>query len=184
MNLSTIKKIKAAYIRSLKGYRGRFVLAVSILVVVLILVFTLVPQPSVPIPKSILSAVSFPIYYPDQSTLPAGYTLELNSFQLINPGVVFFSVSYGQNKDFIVFSEEKMPSNSVTRQFASDYIPLHTPINTPYGQGIFGAYNNGSGSLKSVISLPIQNGPWLIVTAPSNINHNQFVKVIDSLIKS
>ena len=177
-----LNKLKNAYLRELRGYRGRFVLAASVLALVLLLIFTLAAQTNDPIPKKIVSSVPFTIYYPNQSALPSGFKLNLSSFQSVSPGVVIYSVSYAGNKE-VVFSEQKKPSTNTIKQFAANYIPLHTTFNTPIGNGIYGAYNDGSG-LKSVISLPIQNGPWLIVTAPSSLSRAQFIKIIDSLIKA
>lgn len=173
------KKLTISFFNS---YRGRFILMMSLIAVVIVL-FTVavIRQPASPIPASIVSSVSFPIYYPNQNKLPSGYTLNPNSFEKVSSGVILFSVSYARNQN-IAIVEQAMPASSVIARYAVDYIPLHNNINTPNGKAIYGAYDNGNG-LKSVVSLEINGGPWLIATAPSSINRSDFIRVIDSLIK-
>ena len=113
--------------------------------------------------------------------MPPGYHLDTASFKSPETGVVLFSVSYG-NARSMVFSETAKPSSDVLDKFNSSAIPVHTQINTPYGKAFIGAYGEGK-SLRTVASLPITNGPWLIVTAPSDINQDDLSKVLSALTK-
>jgi len=131
------------------------------------------------VPASISQAVDFPVYYPEQAKLPAGYTLDKGSFSSPVKNGVTYSVSYGANKK-IVFSLQTKPSDNELQSFNSNYIPLRNDYQTPNGQAEIGAYNN-HGTLETLASLPVSNGPWIIMTAPQDIDQNQLKQVIASL---
>lgn len=131
------------------------------------------------VPKKIQKSVDFPIYYP--ASLPAGYTLDIPSFQLAEAGVVLFTVSDSNGKD-IVFSEQQQPSTSDMDKFISSYLPLNSVLQLPLGQAKVGAYGSAP-NIRTVLSLPIRNGPWLIVTAPSDVNHDDLASILKSLTK-
>ncbi len=165
----------------LDSYRSRFALVMVLVAVIVILIVAIIfRQPADPIPKSILSAVPYPVYYPDQNRLPAGYNFKLSSVQLVKPNVVFYAIDYAKQQ--IIVSEQVMPGNSVINHFTSDYIPLHTSVMTAIGTAVIGAYNDNH-TVRTVLSLPVTNGPWLIVTAPANINQPALDQVLNSLIK-
>ena len=135
------------------------------------------PDNSNPVPLSIRQAVSFPVYYPDQQKLPSGYNLNTSSFGLpVNNGVSY-SVSYGGGKK-IVFSVQAKPSESELQTFNSSYIPLRIEYETSIGQAKIGAYQS-----KTLVSLPVMNGPWIIITAPADINQDQLKSVLQSIRK-
>lgn len=133
------------------------------------------------VPQEIQSAVDFSIYYPDSKGVPAGYALDTKSFKLAQPGVVLFAVTYDNGKD-ITFSEQRQPSSSDIDKFVSSYIPINTSLQLTFGQAKIGAYGSAP-NIRTVASLPIHNGPWLIVTAPSNVNHDDLAKILQSLTK-
>lgn len=160
---------------------NRRVLAIALLCVLAILVLIGLLSSSGPVPKDIRSSVNFTIYYPKQAKLPDGYTLNTRSFRLAQPGVLIFSVTYGNGREMI-FSEEERPSKQVLDKFDSSAIPLHTELNTPLGKAIIGSYGSGTNT-SSVVSLPIIRGPWLIITAPSTVNPADLTKVIQSIGK-
>lgn len=165
----------------LENARVRFSIEIGFALLLLIWVVFLAFRPIDPVPKFVLSGVSFPVYYPVQNGLPSGFSLDTGSFRLPQPDILIFSVNYGHGQS-IVFSEEAEPSGSVIHHFTSDYLPLHSSLQTKLGNATVGAYNNSG--LKSVISLPINHGPWVIASAPSTINQANFDKVIESLAKS
>lgn len=132
-----------------------------------------------PVPKKIQKSVGFSVYYP--GSLPAGYTLDDTSFQLPEPEVVLFTVTYGKSKN-LVFSEEQQPSSSDIDKFIRNYLPLNSALQLPLGQAKIGAYGSAP-NIRTVLSLPIHHGPWLIVTAPSDVNHDDLVKIVTSLTK-
>lgn len=134
-----------------------------------------------PVPKSIRSALAFPVYYPEQRKLPAGYRLDSGSFRLAEEGVLLFSVSSSHGKQ-LIFSEETSPGQEVINKFNTLAIPLHTPLYTALGQANVGAYGSGS-KLQTIVSLPISHGPWLIVTAPANIGQDTLKQVLQSLTR-
>ena len=135
-----------------------------------------------PVPKSITSSVSFPIYYPDQSKLPAGYTLDASSFKQPVQNGVNYTVDYG-NRQELVFSLQPKPPASELQNFVANYIPLHNSFQAPTGQALLGAYNTKTGT-ETLVSLPTGSNTWIIITAPYNINQDQLKQVIGSLIRS
>ena len=173
-----IKKIHKA----VDDYRVRIVILLPLVLLCFVLIVSLFTRQSDPIPPNIISAVPFTIYYPSSSTLPSQYSLSSSSIRVPAPGVVLFNVTYGINQN-ITISEEAQPADSVVSNFISSYIPLHNSFSTPIGSAVMGAYNDGK-SIRSVISLTVDKGPWVIATAPSNIDRYQFEQVIDSLTKS
>lgn len=131
------------------------------------------------VPKKIQKSVDFSIYYP--GTLPAGYVLDTQSFRLADPGVVIFAVAHGKGKS-IVFSEQDQPSASDIDKFITTYLPLNSEVKLPLGQAKVGAYGSAP-NIRTVLSLPIRNGPWVIVTMPSDISHDDLVKILAALTK-
>jgi hypothetical protein len=129
------------------------------------------------VPKAIQGSVPFSIYYP--ANLPAGYKLDAESFRLAEPGVVLFTVTYGEGRD-IVFSQQKRPSSSEMDKFIDSYIPLNTPLDLPLGEARIGAYGTAP-NIRTAVSLPIHGGPWIIATAPSDINRDDLIKILESL---
>jgi len=133
------------------------------------------------VPKKIQNSVNFPIYYPDLKKLPTGYNLDPRSFRLAQAGVVLFTVTYGRGKD-IIFSEEEQPSSKNIDKFISDYIPVNMSSELAVGQAKLGAYGPAP-NIRTIASLPITKGPWLIITAPSDTNQNELVKILQALTK-
>lgn len=132
-----------------------------------------------PVPASVQSAVSFAVYYPGQDKLPAGYSLDHSSFRVAEAGVVLFSVSYGNGRS-MAFSETARPASDVIDKFNTSAIPVHTQLTTALGKAVVGAYGSGK-DLRTVASLPVNGGPWLIITAPSDINHDDLNRILQSL---
>jgi hypothetical protein len=130
-----------------------------------------------PVPKSISSLVNFPIYYPDQKKLPAGYILIRDSFRSPIENGIGYTVNYGENQH-IVFSVQKTPSDSEAQAFNDSYIPARTDYLTPLGQAEIGTYKS-----QLLVSLPIKNGSWLVITAPLDINIDQLKTVLQTLKK-
>ncbi len=134
-----------------------------------------------PVPAQIRKDVSFQIYYPKQQKLPSGYSLDTASFRLAQPGVVIYSV-VSRDAQRLTFSEEQSPGRSIIDKFTSSYIPVHTEEKTNLGQAEFGANGTGS-SPQTIISLPINGGPWVIITAPATSSHADLVHIIQTLTK-
>ena len=128
-----------------------------------------------PVPKNIVKAVEFPIYYPDQKKLPVGYTLDIDSFKLPLKNGVAYTVSYDNDKK-IVFSVQPKPADTEIAAFNSGYIPLRIDFQTALGQGEIGVYKS-----QTLVSLPVTNGSWVVATAPADINQDQLKQVMSSL---
>jgi hypothetical protein len=162
-------------------FRSRFFVAlcVGLGITGLLIGWYLIWGTSSVVPKKIQRSVDFAIYYP--GTLVPGYVLDVQSFRLAEPGVVIFAVTHGKDKN-IVFSEQDQPSSSDIDKFISTYLPLNSDVKLPLGQAKVGAYGSAP-NIRTVMSLPIRNGPWVIVTAPSDINHDDLVKLLASLKK-
>jgi hypothetical protein len=133
-----------------------------------------------PVPSDVSKAVNFSVYYPNQSKLPAGYTLDDASFRLADTNVIVYSVR--KNGEQLVFSETQTPDTSIVDKFTSSYIPLHNTISTKLGKAAMGAAGQGT-NLKTIVSLPISNGPWLIVTAPANTKQSDMRQILQSLVE-
>lgn len=137
------------------------------------------PQPlaaqTSPVPASIRSVAPFPVYYPEQKSLPPGYKLDVGSFSSPVKNGVAYKVTYDGAKQ-IVFSVQAKPSDSELQTFNSNYIPLRIDYQTPVGQAEIGAYHNGT-----LVSLPVINGPWIIITAPPDIDQGQLKQVLRSM---
>jgi hypothetical protein len=131
------------------------------------------------VPKKIQKSVHFSIYYP--ASLPSGYTLDAQSFRLAEQGVILFTVTYDSGKS-IVFSEQEQPSAGDIDKFINSYLPLNSILQLPLGQAKVGAYGSAP-DIRTVLSLPIHDGPWLIATAPSEVSHDDLAKIVTSLTK-
>jgi len=137
------------------------------------------PVSTGPVPAAISHAVNFPVYYPDQKKLPAGYVLDINSFSLPIQNGVAYNVNYDTNKK-IVFSVQIKPADTEIQSFNGNYIPLRIDYQTPIGQAEIGAYNN-HGDVQTMVSVPTKTNAWIIITAPYNINQDQLKQVLGSL---
>lgn len=132
---------------------------------------------SSPVPKKVAQSVDFPVYYPNQAKLPHGYTLNTDSFaNPLNAGVQY-SVNYGKGSQ-LVFTVQRKPSQEELKTFIANYIPLKIDYQTHLGQAAIGAYHS-----QTLVSLPVNDGPWVVVTAPLNIKQNDLKQVLQSLTK-
>lgn len=138
---------------------------------------TAAPQPAKLVPLSISQAVNFPVYYPDQARLPAGYVFDTNSFRSPVENGVNYSINYGSGQR-IVFTLQPKPSDSELKTFNASYIPLRTDFQTGIGQAEIGTYHQ-----QTLASLPVAKGPWIVITAPPDIDQNQLKQVLQSLKK-
>lgn len=105
--------------------------------------------------------------------------LDVKSFRLPEEGVVLYTVKYGEGKDIVV-SEQEQPSANDIDKFVTAYIPLNTELNLPIGRAKIGAYGTAP-NIRTAISLPVKNGPWLIITAPSDISRDDLIHILESL---
>lgn len=168
--------------RRLFSKRPTFLLLSAVVVIGLIIgLHNIVGGTTSLVPKDVQNSVDFSVYYPDIKKLPAGYSLDTKSFRLAQSGVVLFAITYGGNKN-IAFSEEQQPSRNDIDKFISTYIPVNTTERLTSGRVKIGAYGSAP-NIRTVASLPIQNGPWLIITAPADINHADLIKVLQALGK-
>lgn len=127
------------------------------------------------VPDSIIKSVSYKIYYPNQAKLPKGYTFDKGSFSTPVKNGVTYAVNYpGNNK--IVFSLQSKPSDSELQSFKANFIPLSNEVRTSLGQADIGAYNQ-----QTLVSFPLNDGPWIVITAPSDINQDRLKEVLNSL---
>lgn len=140
-------------------------------------------RPKSPVPIAITRDVNFPIYYPDQKKLPAGYTLNAKSFSTPRRGVVLYAVDYG-NGNKLVFSVQQKPSDNDIQTFYANYLPLRNHWQVSLGGAEFGARNATKDQLQSVVSLPVTNdNSWLLITSPYDVNQDQLKQVLQSLKK-
>jgi len=127
------------------------------------------------VPATISAKVSFPVYYPDPKKLPAGYSLDRSSFSTPVKNGVTYKVLYSGGKK-LVFSIQTKPSDNQIQTFNSNYIPLRIDYQTPVGQAEIGAYHG-----QTLVSLPVTNGPWIVITAPTDINQGQLKTILSSI---
>lgn len=176
LSRATLKPVIKKYTRSKRFLLLMFFAAVGM---GMLLAWTATRGTTTVVPKKIQTAVPFKIYYP--ANLPTGYTLEMTSFQLPEPGVVLFTVTDGRGRK-IIFSEQEQPSGGDIDKFVSNYLPLNTIVNVPLGQAKVGAYGSAP-NIRTLVSLPIRSGPWLIVTAPADVSHDELTSILSSLAK-
>lgn len=137
---------------------------------------------SSPVPPAISRAVGFLVYYPASDKLPRGYSLDKKSF-ILSPqkNGVAYAVKYGDGNKIEITIQSK-PSDSELQSATNNFIPLHNELQTPVGQAEIGAYNN-HGQTETFVSLPVTNGPWIIMTAPYDIDQSQLKQVVLALRK-
>jgi hypothetical protein len=148
-----------------------------IVIAALLLGLYLITHPSSkvisPIPFRISQSVDFPVYYPINQKLPAGYSLQTNSISSNNQAVLYaVSGPHGQN---LSFSVQRKPAASSIQNFYTQHLPLHTTLNTAVGLATIGAIGS-----QAIVSLPTTGNAWVIITAPANINQ----PILDQIIKS
>jgi hypothetical protein len=132
-----------------------------------------------PAPDSIQADSGSGVYYPNAAKLPAGYTFDSSSINQAADGVTILSVKGGSDKS-VSISQQAQPDSDVIENFIKTYIPLHTTISTSLGQAEMGASGQSS-NLKTVVSLPVKDGPWLIITAPADVSQPELKQIIESL---
>jgi hypothetical protein len=89
-------------------------------------------------------------------------------------------VTINSNNGSVSISQQAQPGSDVIDSFLKTYIPLHTALSTKLGQAQVGASGQAS-NLHTIASLPIKNGPWLIITAPADISQAELKQIIESL---
>jgi hypothetical protein len=146
--------------------------AVTLLVIVLVV--GLGHHAKDPVPKIIRENSKLAIYYPDQSKLPDGYTLDEKSFSAGNQAILY-TVTYG-NGQRISFTLQAKPSSQSLQVFYAKQIPLHTTLHTSNGTATIGALGN-----QIIASLPTDKNTWILLTAPGGINQNALHQVLRSL---
>jgi hypothetical protein len=132
-----------------------------------------------PVPAGLRSSAGFPIYYPDQGHLPDGYTLDTTSFQKADGGAIIYAIKNSSGGNLIA-SEVAQPGGNVIDDFTKNSIPLHSTVDTSLGKAQIGAYGSPP-NLRSIVSLPINHGPWLIITAPANTPQTDLKQITLSL---
>jgi hypothetical protein len=134
-------------------------------------------MPHDPVPSNVKKAVAFPVYYPLQSKLPDGYTLDTSSFRASDQAVVY-TISYGQNQK-IVTTVQKRPDDNELANFYKNTIPIHRDVLTLVGKAAVGAIGD-----QTFVSLPTDDTSWLILTGPSTIDRDQLDAVLKSIVKA
>jgi hypothetical protein len=132
-----------------------------------------------PAPDTIQSAGGSGVYQPDSTKLPAGYTFDNSAIRQADDGVSIVTISSGNGKS-VSISQQAKPGSDVIDNFLKTYIPLHAALSTSLGQAQVGASGQSS-SLQTIVSLPVKNGPWLIITAPADISQDDLKQIIESL---
>ncbi len=127
-----------------------------------------------PIPVSVQKSVNFPVYYPDTTKLPVGFSLDKKTISA-KGDVLIMSINYGSGQ--IIISEQILPPSNALQQFYSQRIPLRNNLTTSVGQAAISALNN-----ETFVSLPTAK-TWIIITAPTNINQNQLKQVLQSITR-
>jgi hypothetical protein len=134
---------------------------------------------SSPVPAAVTSAVNFPIYYPNPSKLPAGFTLNQSSFKYVPRQGVLYYVNYDSGKK-LIFTVQQKPSAGELANFDKQYLAIHRQVLTLVGTATIGAIND-----QTVVSLPTDSNAWIIMTGPADIYANDDLsQVLKSLQKS
>ncbi len=133
--------------------------------------------PHDPVPGDVKHAVAFPVYYPQQSKLPAGYTLDTKSFTASDQAVIY-AINYGSGQKITV-SVQKRPSDNNLANFYKHSIPIHSDVLTMIGKAAVGAVGE-----QTMVSLPTNDRSWLIITGPATIDRDQLTQVLQSIVKA
>lgn len=97
-----------------------------------VIAFSLIHKPSTdtsPLPASLVSQLSYPVYYPDPAKLPAGYQYAGNSAN-VSEGVLLYELSNQEKK--IVVVTHPSPGRNVGLQGVVGFDPFETPLGTAY----------------------------------------------------
>jgi len=150
------------------------VIAAITFVVILRMHSTTTPAPpQSPIPKSISSQVHIPLYYP--STLPAGLTVDKNSFRVPAPDVVVFAIQSPDGR--LSVSEQAMPGPgklNINDFLKTNVLDSVASLST-LGQVTIGHLADGTrfGSLVT--------GSWIIVVGPQQVTANDVRDIINAM---
>ena len=129
------------------------------------------------VPEAVAKVVNFPVYYPEPKKLPDGYGLSLSSFNISLQKTVVYYVTYGGSKR-LIFGVQAAPSDQDLAAFRTTYMQHSVIYQSTLGKAEIGTHND-----QAIVSLPLPNGPWIIVTAPLDINYDNLKQVLDALTK-
>jgi hypothetical protein len=149
--------------------RRQLVFVVLSALVLAAIIKTLVPPPN-PVPPKIRSAVNFPVYFPVQSRLPRGYTLDPN-FHVLN-NVVFYAVETPNGS--LVFTVRAQPGGASVRQYNASLPHAHS-VKTANGTA-----SVGTGNSRVVASLAMHDA-WIIIDGPAAADNAQLPQVLRSI---
>lgn len=144
--------------------------------VVVAALFLLLPTKPTVVPKDIRKNIPFSIYYPDQSKLPKGYTLQKASFTSPDSGVVLYAVTFPRGK--FVLSVQEKPDKEELDSFTNQRLPVRYTLSTPNGRATVGVLGN-----QLVASLPTNSDSWVIVTSPQNTRQAEMRSLLNSLVR-
>ncbi|HVS78942.1 MAG TPA: hypothetical protein VHD84_01475 [Candidatus Saccharimonadales bacterium] len=163
-----------------KAARRRFFSKMSLAILILIIIIAAaatgwwISRSTSPIPDKISSEVLFPLYYP--ASLPAGYSIDQNSFDLDNE-VVVFGAKNSSGKT-IAITEQPKPDNFDFDTFYSQHLSATKQVVTRSGNAVIGLMNT-----NPVASLATDK-TWVIVTFPANMPANNVEQTTESLTES
>lgn len=131
-----------------------------------------------PFPRGVRKGITFPLYYP--YTLPAGYSVDRNSFQQ-KDGVVIFSINAPSNRNIAV-SEQALPVPAPTHPKDSSPVPLPSTTEKNYSLSI-GAAHIGFWGDRYVSDI-ITSRSWVILnvthfTADEAVTVTQYFKPVN-----
>jgi hypothetical protein len=152
------------------------ILAIVIIGLVILGFKAFAPAPD-PVPLVARQAVTFPIYYPLHSELPAGYSLDTTSFSATNQVVIY--AIYGGSGQKINVSVQAKPSTAQISYFNSQIIPKHAQFTTKLGTVTMGSVGS-----QEIASLPTNGHSWILLNASTNINQIQLKQVIKALVQA
>jgi hypothetical protein len=158
-------------------HRWPFVVGLGLLVVMAGAAAWLWLVPRDPVPADVKQAVNFPVYYPQQDKLPAGYVLDTKSFVASDQAVIY-AINYGDNQKLVV-TVQKRPTDDELAVFYKNSIPIHKDVLTLTGKAAVGAVGE-----QTMVSLPTSDRSWLIMTGPADINRDQLTQVLQSIVKT
>lgn len=131
--------------------------------------YTLRNQPN-PIPDSIVSAVTFPLYYP--ATLPAGYIIDQASFRADNQVVLYTLTKAGASN--ISVSIQSKPSGFDFNDFQNKQLRGTKAVANDNGEVLVGLY------AERIVGSLLNDKSWVLVNASSKVS----AKDIETIMKS
>lgn len=150
--------------------RRRLTLVFGGLLLAVTVIWHFSKDPAGPVPADITNRAQFTVFYP--SKLPAGYTIDRDSFTF-QDGTVIFTIS-GPKKQRLIFTQQGRPSNLDVKKLHKEQINQGTVVITPYGEAAIGILG------PNLVASLLTEDAWILINDPSHGDR----KVLSDIVKN